>query len=184
MGYKLTNVSTDGVITKGWYQGRQAKVLHQRVSVTDNAKQVNIGPKLPPQSRIVWASIVNHSAVAVDGNDGTNIANSFGLFNFGTATGPSTATASDSTSSAIVTVSTSLLASNSVTRKAVGLSTNDASAVYYNTTTSESLLCLLPMYSNSARIYAKTDGFLFNGTAEVDVTVYFEEFLDRYAAIH
>jgi hypothetical protein len=184
MGYKLTNVSTEGVIEKGWYQGREAKVLHQRVSVTDDAKQITLGKKLPPRSRIVWANVVNHTAVAVNGNDGTNTANSYGLFNFGTATGPATDTASNATASAIVTAATNNLSASGVTRKAVGASTNDASAVYHNTSTNENTLALLPMFSNAARIYPKSDGFLFNGTAEVDVTLYIETYEDRYVKIH
>lgn len=184
LGYKLTNVSTEGKVEHGWFQGRRAGVLHQRVSITNDSKQITLGKKLPPQCRVIWAAVVNHTQVAVDGNDGTNTANSFGLFNFGTATGPSTATASNATASAIATVATDNLSASGVTRKSVGASTNDASAVYHNTSTNEQTLALLPVHSASARIYAKSDGYLFNGTAEVDVTLYIEDYQDRYVKLH
>lgn len=188
MGYKVTNVSTGGDIQYGWYQGRKAGVLHQRVAVSDNEEQEDLLVRLPPQCKIVWAVVVNHTAVAVDGNQDTTTsavtADTYALFNFGTATGPATATASNATTSVIVSVATDNLAASGVTRKGVGQSANDASAVYYNTSTNTNRLSLVPMATNSNIIRPSgTSGLLFNGTANVDVTLYIEEFQDRYVTL-
>ena len=190
MGYKLTNVSTSGKIEYGWFDGRKAGTLHQRVTIPDNTIQTTLGMALPPACRVVWASLVNHSAVAVDGSDATGTADSYALFNVGSGTSLATSTSSNATVSVVASAATGNLASNGVTRAPVGLSTNDASAKYFNTTTNKNYLVLAPISSTGARVNpgtgttAATDGYKFNGAATVDVTVYFEDFGDRYAAIH
>ena len=179
IGYKLTNVSTAGDIEYGWYQGRRAGVLHQRVTVADNASQHNLGVKVPAQSRMIWAAVTAHSLVAVDG-DSTSTADGYVLMNFGTATGVATTTASNYTASAVVDMGSNL-ASNSVTRVNVGSSTT---TVFINTASTEQLLSLVPIQTTSNVIHIDTNGLLFNGTADVDVTIYFEDYADRYTKQH
>jgi hypothetical protein len=164
-----------GEIDNGWYKGRTASTFRERVSITNDSLQALLTKKLPPRCKGVVAFVRNQTAVAVDGNDGTTTADCYGLFNLGTATALSTATASNATASAIITVAsaaTSLAASNITPNFAGGVAT----AAFINTTTSENYLALIPMATSSNRIYPKSDGFLFNGTAESDVVLYIEEF--------
>jgi hypothetical protein len=170
-----TSPPSGGEVARGWYQGRKAGILRERVSVTNDSLQALLTKKIPPRCKGVVAFVRQQTAVAVDGTDATSTADCYGLFNLGTATALSTATASNATASAIITVAsaaTSLAADNVTPNFAGGVAT----AAFINTTTNENYLALIPMATSSNRIFPKTDGFLFNGTAEVDVVLYIEEF--------
>ena len=167
----------------------ETRVLYQRVSIADNTIQTTLGMQLPARSKIVWANLVNVSAVAVDGSDATGTADTYALFNNGTTTALATSTVSNATVSVVISAATGNLASNGVTPVCPGLSTNDASAKFINTSTSPQYLILAPLSSTGNRVNpgtgvtAATDGYKFNGTAQVDVTVYFQSFSDQYATV-
>jgi len=162
-----------GELNSGWYRGRKATTFRERVSVSDDSLQALLTKRLPPRSRTIVGIVRNQTAVAVDGTDGTSTANCYGLFNLGTATAFGTATASNATASAILTVGSGTTA---LAADAEVMSTGVATAAVYNTSSNEQYLALIPMFTNSNRIYPKSDGFLFNGTAEVDVVLYIEEY--------
>lgn len=168
---------------------QEHKVLYQRVSIADNTIQTTLGVTLPARSKIVWANLFNVSAVAVDGNDATGTADTYALFNAGTSTSLATATSSNATVSVVASAGTSNLASNGVTPVCPGLSTNDASVKFINTSTSPQYLVLAPLSTTGNRVNpgtgttAATDGYKFNGTAQVDVTVYYQTFADQFATV-
>lgn len=178
MPQNQTSPPTYGETNPGWYKGRKARVLRERVSISNDSLQGLLTQSLPGACQVVWAAVVNQTAVAVDGNDGTSTANAYGLFNIGTLTTLSTATVSNATVSAILTVAstTTALAAAAVVR---GTGVGTAALLNTNDTTTRNNLALIPMVVSSNRLYPKSDGFLFNGTAEVDVVVYYEEYSDR-----
>jgi hypothetical protein len=160
-------------------RGRRLRFIRQRVNIVDNSLQAPLAFQLPPQCRVVWTAVRNQTAVALKGTDATSTANAYGLFNMGTSTAFGTATVSNATASALITVAsgTTALAAGAAVRNTGGL----AAAQALNTATTPVNLALLPMVVASNRLYPKTDGFLFDGAAQVDVTVYYEEFSDTGA---
>lgn len=189
VGYKNTSVSTQGLIEKGWYQGRECKVIHQRCVVTDNATSVKIGPALPSNAKIIAAHLVAHSAVAVDGTaTATASANAVGLINAGTSTAATSGVTTNAASANLIVgltqgISTQI-ASNA--RAVVHPAFEAIVPVKYttivNTSTNGHNLFLVPMCTDG-NDFVNTN-MAFNGTANVDVTVYIEEYGDRYVSLH
>lgn len=165
--------------------GVPVKVLYQRVTIADNTIQTSLTPTLPAKTKIVWANLFNVSAVAVDGSDATGTADTYALFNIGTSTAYATNTVSNATASVVASASTSLLASNDVTR----VSGFQTAAPFVNTGSAVNYFVLAPLSTTGNRINpgtgttAATDGYKFNGAATVDVTIYYMEFADQYATV-
>lgn len=82
MGAINTTPTTTFQTAKGWYQGRQCKLLRQRVNANLGDTLVALGGNLPAYSRVVHASIRNVIVPTVTGTAGAVTANSIGLVMF------------------------------------------------------------------------------------------------------
>lgn len=185
IGYKLTNVSTQGIVEDGWFQGRGCRVLHQRVVVADNNTSVKIGPALPSNSKIVAAHMVAHSAIGVDGTNAAYTANAVALVNVATYTAATSGlTTNSANNNLVIGITGSSISSN--TRAVVHPAFQAILPAKYttlvNTSTNDNNLFLVPMDTQTNGVV--NTNMAFNGTANVDVTIYFEEFADRYVSLH
>ncbi len=160
--------STNGGITYSWYGNRFAGELTERVTIASGDKQILLKTRLPARCQQVWADVRNVTAVSVTGTDGTGTCDAWALFNLGTSTALSTATASNATASSVLTAGT---ASNVYT-SGTGVTTSVAT----NTSTNQSYLVIAPLSTTGNRISPGTTGtatYAFNATAQVDVRVFF-----------
>lgn len=77
-----TNKLVSGYTSQGWYNGRKATTVRQRVIPTNGALSSVLNYQLPARARIVWAEMLVNSAISVTGSGAggsTNTADSFAL---------------------------------------------------------------------------------------------------------
>lgn len=83
-----TNRLVGGYASQGWYNGRKATTVRQRVTATHAAQFVTLNYTLPPRARIIWAEILTQTNVLLSTTgDGTSTAGAVALMFF-----PSTGT--------------------------------------------------------------------------------------------
>jgi hypothetical protein len=77
-----TTPTTTFQTAQGWFQGRYAKVMRQRVNCTLGANLVTLGGNLPAYSRALYASIRNVIVPTITGTAAAVTANSIALAMF------------------------------------------------------------------------------------------------------
>lgn len=165
---KINDWTTTGGKKKGWYDGRNAGVLREKVALTA-AASATLKTKLPASTRRYWA-----------------------ILHYGTAPSFTWAATNNSPTGAVVltdiaptsldgTVTTDVLLQGSTTltantkKRGVPVNSKDV-----DTTTNEITLYLVPYAattsaSNTTRF---STSYAFGGTADVYVTVFYEKFDD------
>jgi len=92
-----TATLTQGYVNQGWYNGRKATTVRQRVTATHAAQFVTLNYTLPPRARIIWAEILTQTNVLLSTQgDGTSTAGAVALMFFPT-TGTAVLTAPPTT---------------------------------------------------------------------------------------
>lgn len=189
---------------KGWYGGARRSTIVERVQIADGNPRMFLAQKLPPRSRIIWASLNNITAVTnVSTGDGTNTATGYSLIRFGTDTTTnslSTGTASSVTNILLLTTNTSSNTTTNNTQAGLTQPVPTNTTPLYNSNTTQVFLALIPSVSSSNRISYNTTGtvgFWFGTSTQintvptspstvlagtVDVYVHIEEYVDQVSA--
>ena len=160
--------TTVGKVDAGWYNGRRAAHMTERVAITTLTSSATLTKKLPARCRLVWASIQYASTIAFAGADATATADRVALVN--------------ALPSGSVGASTSVILFGSTTLTTSGV-TRDVPNVTKNTGSTEvTLYLVLADGGGSAYLNrnatAATSGLHFSGTANVDIGIYYETFED------
>lgn len=181
-----------GATDKGWYNGSDRKTRIERVTPSHGAYIAVLNTKLPPRSRLIWASLNNIAAITNQTTgDGTNTATGYSLIRVGTDTSTNSlaaATASSSTHILVLTTNTSSNTTTNNVQAGFAMPTNATS--FQNTTTQDIFLALVPSLASSNRINYATSGtaaFYFgtstatstSSVGVVDVYITVETFVDQ-----
>lgn len=194
-----TNQLVNGYVSQGWYNGRRATTVRQRIIPTHGQTIVNLSYQLPPRARIVWAEVLTQTGLLLSTTgDGTNTANSVALMMFpatGTAaltTPPTTGTQSSPAGTNGYMVIQTPGTATDTNGQARGLPLvfgTTATHPVVNTSTVGALMAILPSLVSSNRISFSTTGtanFRFgtdtstttntNTCGAIDVTLYVEDY--------
>ena len=189
-----TNKLVAGYTSNGWYNGRKATTIRQRMVLTGGSRYAALNYQLPARARIVWAEMLVNSTVTVQGSGAggsTNTADTFALIMSpvtGSASSPLTAPVTNT-----VAVSNLSGATNGfVVLQAIDLTTAVSSQIrgtpllkgtnstnqHVNTATVGACISLMPMVGTvgvgSTTALFGTDTVATAGS--IDVTLYVEEY--------
>ena len=191
-----TNKLVAGYTSQGWYNGRKATTIRQRIVPTNGALSAVLNYQLPARARVVWAEMLTNTAVVVTGSGGggdTATAVTFALIMSpvtGSVSSPLTAPITNTvvlsnfsggTNGFIVLQAIDLTtAASSQIRGTPQLRGTSATNQHVNTATVGACLSLMPlstMGGGSTTVVFGTSTTTSTATqGSVDVTLYVEEY--------
>lgn len=191
-----TNKLVAGYTSNGWYNGRKATTIRQRVIPTNGALAAVLNYQLPARARIVWGEMLVNSTISVTGSgagNSTNTADAFALI-----MSPVTGTVSAALTAPITnTVAFSNLsggANGFIVLQGVDLTTAASSQVrglpvlkgtnatnqHVNTATVGACLSLMPISTSGVGsttcVFGTSTSTSTATVGSIDVTLYVEEY--------
>lgn len=191
-----TATLTQGYVNQGWYNGRKATTVRQRVVPTTGALSAVLNYQLPPRARIIWAEMLVNTAVVVTGSgagNSTNTADSFALI-MSPVTGTVSAALTAPITNTVAFTSLSGGANGFMVLRGDGLTTavssqqrgtpvlygTNATNQHVNTATVGACISLMPISTagvgSTTCVFGTSTSTSTVTAGAVDVTLYIEEY--------
>jgi len=183
-------------VNQGWYNGRKATTVRQRVVPTTGALSAVLNYQLPPRARIIWAEMLVNTAVVVTGSgagNSTNTADSFALI-MSPVTGTVSAALTAPITNTVAFTSLSGGANGFMVLRGDGLTTavssqqrgtpvlygTNATNQHVNTATVGACISLMPISTagvgSTTCVFGTSTSTSTVTAGAVDVTLYIEEY--------